>query len=257
MFIYSIRSLLGCFLTSPLVCAFLFIYATEQILVTASESTSPSPPSAIVNLRIEGAFHTIYEAPIFTTPHNVTTALGGTHPCNGLNYGANPFPGPTCTSALDDAARSAGFTWDGPFYDTYDDYFITRIAHSAANANTSWGILLNFAFTPVGGCQQEVGTGAHVLFAYDAFNAAHFLALTVDGSSTVHAGEPVTLVVTDGMTGYPLEGAKVYAESGGEELVTDGTGKVTFTFKDPSVVVFKAEQTGSIRSNRAKVTITS
>ena len=66
-----------------------------------------------VNLRIEGDKYTIYEGPIKTKGHDVTTASGGTHHCDGTNNEAYDGPGPTCTSALDDAARQFNFSWDG------------------------------------------------------------------------------------------------------------------------------------------------
>lgn len=72
-----------------------------------------APPGTVVNLRIEGAEKTIFEGPIVTYGHNVTTASGGTHPCDGTNNNANPTPGPTCTSALDNASKLEKFPWDG------------------------------------------------------------------------------------------------------------------------------------------------
>jgi hypothetical protein len=81
--------------------------------ISLSQSSSSTNTPTLVNLRIEGANHTIYEAPILTSGHNVTTPSGGTHECDGLNGGANPTPGPTCTSALSSAAELANFTFDG------------------------------------------------------------------------------------------------------------------------------------------------
>ena len=67
----------------------------------------------LVNLRIEGPDTTIFEGSILTRGHNVTTVSGGTHHCDGTNNNANPLPGPTCTSALDDASKKAHFPFDG------------------------------------------------------------------------------------------------------------------------------------------------
>ena len=67
----------------------------------------------LVNLRVEGATETIFEGSIFTTGHDVTTALGGTHICNGKNNDANANAGPTCTSALDDGSKLAKFSFNG------------------------------------------------------------------------------------------------------------------------------------------------
>lgn len=80
----------------------------------------------VVNLRIEGSNTTIFESSVFTWGHNITTPSGGTHECNGLNNHSNPQPGPTPSSALDDAARRSGFTFDG--YTAYPLRFISLIA---------------------------------------------------------------------------------------------------------------------------------
>ncbi len=66
-----------------------------------------------INLRIEGSQKTIFEGLIKTKGHVVTTPSGGTHQCNGLNNHSNPFPGPTPTSALDDASKQNDFPFDG------------------------------------------------------------------------------------------------------------------------------------------------
>src|ERR1700742_4471860 len=75
-----------------------------------------------IKLRIEGATRTIYEGTIRTEGHEVTTPSGGAHECDGTNLGANPEPGPTPTSAIDSAAQRSGFTWDGTWFEGFDDY---------------------------------------------------------------------------------------------------------------------------------------
>lgn len=92
-------------LTTALICvSALLPHAVHAI----PAKNHPTP----VNLRIEGANHTIFEGKVVTMGHNVTTASGGTHHCDGTNFGNNIFPGPTCTSALDDAFVAKGFQWD-------------------------------------------------------------------------------------------------------------------------------------------------
>ena len=87
------------------------LVAMAAIAAVAAPPAVATPAS--VTLRVEGATSTIYEDQITTDGHDVTTATGGTHPCDGTNANANPTPGPTATAALDDAARIGGFTWDG------------------------------------------------------------------------------------------------------------------------------------------------
>jgi hypothetical protein len=203
--------------------------------------------ATVVRLRIEGATHTIFEGSLLTTGHTVTTAAGGTHHCDGTNNGVNPAPGPTATGALDDAARLVGFSWDGIFQPQFDDYFVTRIAASAQTDTQFWGILRNYEFTPVGGCQQRVHLGDQVLWAFDAFNAAHFLKLA--GPATIRAGRPFTVLVTDGRTGEPISGATV----GGQTTGTDGTATLTLSARGPHRL--KAERSDSIRSNAIHVLV--
>ncbi|TFK52926.1 hypothetical protein OE88DRAFT_1316355 [Heliocybe sulcata] len=216
---------------------------------------APFPNSTTVNLRVEGDNnHTIYETPVFTWGHNVTTVSGGTHHCDGTNNAANPEPGPTCTSALDNASKLAGFPWDATYDAEYDDFFITSIAGTTQTTTQYWGILLNYEYIPVGGCQQEVAFGDHVLFAFDAFNKDYFLELS--GPTLVAPGSTVAYTVLDGMTRAPVQGAAVVdATSGVEEGITDGTGKAVLAFKAPGAVLLKARKSDAVQSNGIPVVV--
>jgi hypothetical protein len=197
-----------------------------------------------VQLRVEGASSTIFEGPV-TTDGKTIDKDAGPHPCDGTNGGANPSPGPTMTSALDDAAIAAGFTWDGNWADEFgfEDFLIDRVGPDAADPATSrfWGIALNFAATQVGGCQQQVQAGDEVLFAYDFFSKSHLLKLT--GATTAAVGQPLTVAVTDGKDGSPIEGASVGT------AVTDSAGQATLGFDSPGLKRLKAEKADSVRSN--------
>lgn len=70
--------------------------------------------------------------------------IGGNHHCNGLNGAANTTPGPTCTTALADAAALKRFSFDGTFDSTFDDFFITSIAGVSETSTEFWGLLLNY-----------------------------------------------------------------------------------------------------------------
>jgi len=89
----------------------LLLFGALILNVKASADNSAVPTT--VNLRIEAATYTIFEGPVFTNGHNVTTASGGTHPCDGTNNNPNPTPGPTTTSVLNDASKLHHFSWDG------------------------------------------------------------------------------------------------------------------------------------------------
>jgi len=218
------------------------------IIILVHSTTDATGPSATVYLRVEGAKETIFEAPISTEGHFVTTASGGTHICDGTNNHASLTPGPTATSALDSASKQAHFTWDGTFDQQYDDYFITRIGNSAQTTTQFWGILIGYNFIPVGGCQQKVKQGDNILFAFDAFNKAHFLKLE-SSQHTTTVGNPITVTVTDGKTGTPISDASV------EDQTTDNNGRAYITFTSSGVKKLKAERSDSIRSNAIVIVV--
>lgn len=215
----------------------------------------PAPRSEDVNigafipLRIEGEHGTIFEGPIFTRGHNVTTPSGGNHHCDGTNLKAHPFPGPTATSALADAAKAKGFLFDGTFDTEFDDFFITSIGDSPETDTQFWGLLANFVFTPVGGCQERATPLTHILWAFDAFNADAFLFL--EGPSAALPGQPVTLTVKNGTEGNPISGASV----GHGFPLTDAQGHVTVSFGTRGVQSLKAEKEGTIRSNALEIVV--
>lgn len=226
------------------------VLASSSPSVAATDSSISTSTSAahatVVVLRVEGATSTIFEAPVLTTGHDITTESGGTHHCDGTNNGANPTPGPTATSALDDGSHIGGFTWDGTYWAEFDDFFITRIAGDAQTTTQFWGILLNGELTPVGGCQQAVRLGDEVLFAFDAFSKSHVLTLT--GPRVTRVGRPTTYHVADAQTGAPIAGADVHGST------SDANGNATLTFSSAGLVKVKADRADAIRS-KAVLTI--
>ena len=206
----------------------------------------PPDVTATVNVRVEGPTGTIFEGNVTTSAHDVTSATGGTHTCDGTNNNANPTPGPTALTALDDAAKQAGFTWDGPWVSAFQDYTVATIAGVSQTATQFWGLLDNYQFTPVSGCQSQVHNGDQVLWAFDAFNQQHFLKLT--GPSEVVAGHPFTVTVTDGATGVAVPGASVNG------VLTDANGNATLEL-NPGTVTLKAELSGSLRSNALTIQV--
>lgn len=134
---------------------------------TATAGTAGAQAAPItVRLTVTGATSTVFNGQISTTGHDVTTAGGGTHTCDGTNGGANPGPGATPTAALDDAARTGGFTWDGDWYASFDDYLVTRIAADTQTADAYWNISVNGVPTSVGGCQHRLQPGDNVAFTW-------------------------------------------------------------------------------------------
>jgi hypothetical protein len=196
-----------------------------------------------VNLRVEGLNRTVFDGPVTTDAHVVTTATAGPHTCDGTNGAAEPAPGPTATGALDDAARLAGFTIDGPYGNFgIDDYFIERVADERIDPMTQfWSLWINHTFSDKGGCQKRVFAGQDVLWAAVPFSVDVPLKLT--GPATATTGQPVQVQVVDGQTGTPQAGAMV----GGSATGSDGVA--TTSFANAGIYRLKAEKPGTIRSN--------
>lgn len=233
--------------------------ATQTVLRCNPSSTNLS--QACVYLRIEGPESTIFEDFIVSGPRTITTPSGGTHICDGTNANANPQPGGTATTALDQAAQDLGFSYDGIYNSQFEDYFIQSIAGVSQTTTQFWGLLNNYQFTSTGGCQFQAQRGDVVLWAFDAFNAVAFLHASSfptinypDTSSypvTVIAGNPHTIYVLDGSTNSPVSGAII------SDQVSDTSGKLILTLTVPGIYSFKAEKSGSIRSNYVTLVVIS
>lgn len=208
-----------------------------------------------VYVRIEGATTTLFEGKVPTQGHDVTSASGGTHHCDGTNNGQNPVPGPTCTSALADVAALSGvFSWDGTWDSNFDDFFVTRIGGTSQTSSQFWGLLLNWQFTPVGGCQQQVAAGDTILWAFDAFSKTYFLKL--DGPASAKVGVPVQVRVTDGSSGVSISGASITGSGASLISASDNNGYATVTFTSAGTRKIKAQRSDSLRSNALAVTVT-
>ncbi|KAH7327677.1 hypothetical protein B0J17DRAFT_680571 [Rhizoctonia solani] len=219
--------------------------------VVASGIEERQRTGANVYVRIEGSTSTIFEGSVVTNGRDVKTASGGTHHCDGTNNGQNPVPGPTCTSALADVAALSGIiTWDGTWDSNFDDFFVTRIAGTSQTSSQFWGLLLNWQFTPVGGCQQQVAAGDTILWAFDAFSKTYFLKL--DGPSTAKVGVPIQVHVTDGSSGINISGATI----AGYPSSSDNNGNMAVTFTSVGKKKIKAQRADSLRSNALTIQVT-
>ena len=143
------------------------------------------------------------------------------------------------------------------FFADFDDIFVSRIARSEQTDTKFWGLLLDFAFTPVGGCQQEVKAGDHVLWAFGASDASVTVSqLRLAGPATAAPGFPVTFAVTDAANGAAIAGATV--ESSGAQPVnamSDANGKARLSFTPKGEHSVKASKERWIRSNAVKVVV--
>jgi hypothetical protein len=222
-------------------------------LLVASACAPALASPATVNLRVEGGSQTLFEDPVTTDGRNVTTQSGGTHKCDGTNGGANPGAGPTMTTALDDGAKTAGFTWDGTYDSGFDDFFINRIG---PDTNTGppvfqpyWGLFLDWTATSTGGCQTRVGAGDDVLFAYSSFGQP-LLELTAPARAATGQGFGVEVRQHDGAgADAPAPGAAVQGRTTGAD------GSATISFDTPGTRRFKATRSDAVRSNEAEVCV--
>ena len=212
-------------------------YWALGVLTAALAGAAPALAApATVNLRVEGAVGTIYDAPVTTNGHAIEKDRFGPQPCDGTNNGAHPTAGPTVTSALDDT-----FAWEGKWTPSLNDFQITRIGSAGQTTTKFWGLVLNFQQLQVGGCQQQVATGDQVLFAFDLFSMRHILKLT--GPTHATSGRKFKVKVVDGQDNKPVAGAKVGVAR------TNSKGVASTSFKGAGRAVLKATAPLSVRSN--------
>jgi hypothetical protein len=248
--------------------ATLLVASLFSILTVAAAQAAPTE----VDVRIEGKSETLFEGPIWTEGHDVKASSDSEErSCDGTNNGQHPTPGPTPTAAAADAMSIIGETFDGQWYPSFDDYFITRWGPDAqsAAAGAYWGVLVNNVFTSIGGCQYELGPENEVLWDYNAFQGKPFLALLpasagyaagirpltataeigrpfeveVDGYGDVKEGTPPARPERSGSA--PYEGADVSpvqtsakgferVEAASPATVTTGqNGRASITFTEP------------------------
>jgi hypothetical protein len=237
-------------------------------LLAASAALAVASPAfaapATVTVRVEGTSQTFFEGPVTTDAHQVDGHDGtGAHDCNGLNN-ANPNnyagAGPTVTGAFDDASKLGPFSWMGTYGDFgIDDFFIHSVGsdRDADNSGTYWTLFRNWVVLNTGGCQEQVQPGDNVLIARIGFDAnnnyAPYPTLELRGAPTRAAvGEAFTVhVLQHDATGAATDasGATVAGRTTGSD------GNASVSFDSSGVKTFKADRSGSVRSNAATVCV--
>jgi hypothetical protein len=222
----------------------LLIASLLALLLPAAASAAPTA----VEVRIEGRTSTIFDGPVTTDAKVVNPATGGSHLCDGTNFGANPTAGPTPTTALDDAALKGGFTWGADWFGPgFPDYAINRVAAESATDSEFWGVFVNGVDPGVGGCQKLLSAGDEVLWAFDAFSKAGALRLAAPGAA--RTGVPFTATATNVATGAPVGGAAV----GSATTADDGTASLSFA--EPGIYTLKADRSDLVRSRGVRVCV--
>jgi len=189
------RTVIATFLTAPLT-VLLILAGPAQAALTQ------------VNVRIEGRSKALFEGPILTEGHAVSSykADGGNpaedlaeHPCDGINRNdpESTAPGATPTAAAVDAMNLIGEAdaLAGQWYGSYEDYFVEQWGREEENAeagSSSWGVLVNNVLTNVGGCQYELGAGDEVLWIYNAFASRPILGLFAASQHYSSGTRPLT-----------------------------------------------------------------
>ncbi|CAM5310689.1 hypothetical protein SCALM49S_09605 [Streptomyces californicus] len=100
--------------------------ASAPAVAQPRTAVSTNAPVKVV-LTVQGPDGRLFKGRIKTKGHEVTTATGGTHACDGTNGGAHPSAVPTPTAALDDAARKRDFHLGRTWYASFDDYTVDTI----------------------------------------------------------------------------------------------------------------------------------
>ncbi|MFK0211202.1 DUF4430 domain-containing protein [Streptomyces sp. NPDC090298] len=142
---------------------------TAPAVAQAGTTTAFTNAPVRVTVTVQGPDGLLFQKKIFTWGHDVTTAAGGTHQCDGTNGSAHATKVPTPTAALDHAAKRNGFAWDGTWYASFDDYAVETVKGVSGGGSAYWSISVNGTPTPVGGCQFEIENGDQVAFTWTSF----------------------------------------------------------------------------------------
>ena len=143
------------------------------MLSPPSLATAAVAAPAAVNLRVEGASSTTFEDRITTDGHNVTTAAGGTHKCDGTNGGRQPDARPDRDrrARRRRAARRLHLGRHGTT--GFDDYLVDRVGPDSQTSTQFWGLLVELPVLETwAAASSECATGDEVLWAFDGFSKA-------------------------------------------------------------------------------------
>ncbi|KAF2759619.1 hypothetical protein EJ05DRAFT_509351 [Pseudovirgaria hyperparasitica] len=214
-----------------------------QISCTQPAAAPSGSVNAFHRIEADNNQGTVFEGCIYAGPRSITTPSGGTHQCGAST-------GTSITGQTDAASQLTGFTYDGTFSPSFNDYFITRIGSTQQSGNSYWGVLNNGVFTTSGGCGAQVRAGDSSLWQWDAFNLNQLLTIAPQ-YAVVSVGSTVSITVTgrspNGGPSSPFQGATL---SGGQGLQSGSDGGITFTVpSEPGCYQYKASAGGSGRSN--------
>jgi hypothetical protein len=197
-------------------------FVASLLIVLAAPVVQAAPTS--VSVRIEGQSETLFEKTIPVEIHGIKASSDTIErSCDGINVNDpwNVTPAVTPTLASVDAMASIGESFDGQWYEGFEDYFLTRWGPDAQGpaAGAYWGIIVNEVFTNVGGCQYQLDNGDEVLWVYDAFEGRPSLALFPEEAHYSSGPRPVGAIAQLGKP-FPIE----VVSYGDDEEAVPGTG---------------------------------
>ena len=245
-------------------------------VVLVAVAVAEAAPST-AEVRIEGKEETLFEGriPVSIGPIKASSDTQQ-RACDGINEldPQNTVPGVTPTLAAVEAMESVGETFDGQWYEGFDDYFVKRWGPDAQDpaAGAYWGLLVNETYTNVGGCQYQLDESDESLWVWDAFSdrptlallpaEAHYESGPRPARAVAEVGQPFTVEVVgypdDGSEGVPCDepsraGSTPYAgatvapvemnakgfqrveTSSGEAVTTNAEGKASLVFAQPGI----------------------
>ncbi|MGC9220606.1 MAG: DUF4430 domain-containing protein [Solirubrobacteraceae bacterium] len=153
-------------------------------------------------------------------------------PSGSITRGGAPAGACSAASAQGALAVATHGNWQGSWYSSYSEYFITEILGLPENGKKYyWGLYVDNRFATSGACQEKLTRGASVVFAAVPAKGATEKLLGVN-AAPARAGRPYRLrVVAYSAVGkaFPVAGATVKLDGQSVTTTRHGwTSKVTF-----------------------------
>jgi hypothetical protein len=151
--------------------------------------------------------------------------------------------------------------FNSPYYDSLDDFFVTKISTDEARQGEYWQLALNFRRATLGGSQTRVLKADSVVWALikeQQAPANGLPLLKLKGPRSSGVGKEIVVIVIDGETRQAVQGATVKEiQAGGTGAwTTDYQGQAKIKFATEGAKELKAGHEGKyVRSNALSVTV--
>lgn len=214
------------------------VLALAAVAATAISTPAAAAPGT-VTFRAEGRAATLVPAT------QVTTTTAKARECSG-------------TSVLGALEAATGGDWDGTFFPSFGDYFVTRIKTESPRSPDGFSFYVNGRTTDTGACGTELQQGDDVLFFVsrcetdENFNCTNppVYPLDLEAPASARPGVPFVVRVVelpgDG-TRKPVQGATINGE-GISATTTDADGLATVRRDASGPVTLQATKENRVRS---------